>query len=276
LTFLPRQMFHPDIHYSITSARLSHNQLSGSILSDSFVTFPGIHLDLSYNSLTKVEYNAFTSSLRRAPFGPNSPNSDSSLLPLTDNNVISSHHSTIENSKKPSALPSSQVGLSLFLRKNRLSQLSKHAFAQSKFSLVDLSHNLLSEFDFSVFGDHTIIGGVNISHNSVRKILAPESDVGFSHVITSLDASHNRLEDQGIRELRRVCATNLMDLSHNGIRKIDAAMFPPNCTLKVRLISLLNFPVFFLEKNFHLIELDKGSQSVTFFSNILLPIHSFV
>ncbi|CAG7730685.1 unnamed protein product [Allacma fusca] len=59
---LPPQMFHPDIHQSMTHLRLSHNRIL-TIQSESFLSFPAVNLDLSYNQITTIEKHAFLTAM---------------------------------------------------------------------------------------------------------------------------------------------------------------------------------------------------------------------
>lgn len=71
LATLPPQMFHPNIHQSMTQLRLGHNRIQ-TIQSESFLSFPAINLDLSYNQISTIEKDAFSTS---APPPPPTPTS---------------------------------------------------------------------------------------------------------------------------------------------------------------------------------------------------------
>jgi Leucine-rich repeat (LRR) protein len=196
---IPRQMFHPDVHTSIRELRLGHNRISNSILPETFLSLKvPLKLDLSYNELSTIEGKAFT---------------------------------TLDNKWREESEP-----LSLYLQHNKLSQIKNGGFSQEKFEVVDLSYNFLSSFTFDSFGKESLVGGVNVSHNVVEKIVGRSQRL----MIKWLDASHNKLSYGGI-QVQNICPTQLLDLSFNKIEKVDGAMFPFNCSIKVRCFFTLLF-----------------------------------
>lgn len=129
---LPRQLFHPDIHASIRELRLAHNKIQ-TIHTDSFLSLPANHLDLSYNLIHTVERHAFT------------------IAPQTSHgaNLVSKYIAKSD-------------GLHAYFRHNKINLIKNAAFSQEKFALVDLSYNSLTHFHFDSFGKRTLVGGCNI------------------------------------------------------------------------------------------------------------------
>lgn len=161
---LPRQIFHPDIHKSISQVRLSHNKIS-SIASESFLSFPAINLDLSYNSIQVVERRAFSI----YPTS-NNVNSETSSSSSESPNEISKSPQTGSLSASSS---SSHPGLNLYLNRNRLTMMKPNALSGEKISL-DISYNNLIVFNFDTFSRQTLLGGLNISHNDIQQIVVPK------------------------------------------------------------------------------------------------------
>jgi hypothetical protein len=194
---LARQMFHPDIHQSISQVRLSHNKIQ-TIQTESFVSFGGTHIDLSYNAIQSIQRHAFTIS----------PSATSHTSPS-----------------------SASEGLHLYLSHNKIPNLKPATFGLHKFSLLDLSHNHLSHFHFDTFGRKTQIGGLNISRNNLDRIIHSPNRY---YLIQFLDLSFNKIHYKGLSgQMEGLCCTDLLHLSHNHLERVDASIFPTNCSLRV-------------------------------------------
>lgn len=115
------------------------------------------------------------------------------------------------------------------MRHNQISLIQTGAFSQDKFALIDVAFNMLTYFNFDAFGRRSLVGGVNISHNSIEKI---NGNNGRKLLIKFLDASHNKLTYDGVK-IRNVCPRELLDLSFNRIERVDGDLFPSNCSIKV-------------------------------------------
>jgi len=214
---LTRQMFHPDIHQSISQVRLSHNKIQ-TIQAESFVSFGGSHLDLSYNAIQTIQRHAFLSS----PSG-------------------NSHTSPFSSSSSSASSLGKSEGLHLYLSHNKLTTLKPTTFALHKFTLVDLSYNHISHFHFDTFGRKTLVGGLNISHNNLDRLV--HSSTHF-FTLEFLDVSHNKLHYKGLSgQMDSSCITDLLDLSHNHLERVDNSLFPKNCSLRVWKLSLGHFVI---------------------------------
>lgn len=120
-------------------------------------------------------------------------------------------------------------GLALYLRHNRVTFIKNGAFSQERFSLVDLSSNLLNHFNFDAFGKRSILEGLNISRNYIERL---NSHGTRKMLLTFLDASHNKLTRSGVI-IGGVCPRELLDLGWNRIEGLDSDLFPLNCSIKV-------------------------------------------
>ncbi len=163
---LPRQIFHHDKHKSISQVRLSHNKIS-SIASESFLSFPAINLDLSYNSIQVVEKRAF--SIYPTPHNGNSEASSSSSSSESPNEIFKSPQTGSLSASSSSSHP----GLNLYLNRYRLTMLKPNALSGEKISL-DISYNNLIVFNFDTFSHQTLLGGLKISHNDIQQIVVPK------------------------------------------------------------------------------------------------------
>lgn len=225
-------MFHMDIHQSISQVRLSHNKIV-SILSESFLSFPAINLDLSYNSIQVVERQAFSiypgSSMATDETSSSSQRSDASSSSSESPNDSSASPQT--STQLPFASTSRQ-GLNLYLNRNRLTMMKPNALSLEKFALVDLSYNQLVAFNFDTFARQTVLGGLNVSHNSIERIVVPK---GRRFVLKFFDLSHNRIQYRGgTGQMMSVCPVDLLDFSYNRLERTDSRLFPTNCSLRVR------------------------------------------
>lgn len=250
---LPRQMFHPEIHQSISQVRLSHNKIQ-TILLESFLSFPAINLDLSYNSIQTVERHAFSTVVlggqpipsgvvgnnnkattgtfshldyTNAEFTSASPGNDYYYAASAQTSSSSSSAANVA----AAALTSTHPGLNLYLNKNKLTIMKPNALAGEKFALVDLSYNQLVAFNFDTFSRRTLLGGLNISHNSIDRLVVPKNR---RFVLKFLDMSFNRLQYRGTTGgMLSVCPSVLLDFSHNRLERTDSKLFPANCSLRV-------------------------------------------
>lgn len=236
IELLPRQIFHPDIHQQVSQLRLSHNKIS-TVLSDSFLSFPGVNIDLSYNSIQTVDRYAFTTAR-------NFPPELSSRVPETFSSESPQDAEPLAQQPSSTSPFSSWPGLNLFLNRNKLIMMKPNAFAQEKFSLLDLSYNQLVQFNFDTFSRNTIIGGLNLSHNSIERLGVPK---GRRFVMKFLDLSNNKLGWRGAAlAMPLVCPTDFLDLSNNRLEKTEWKLFPTNCSLRVS--SAIVFFRFFPQK----------------------------
>lgn len=289
---LPRQMFHPDIHQSISQVRLSHNKIQ-TILSESFLSFSAINLDLSYNSIQTVDRHAFSIALPGGgqpipanvlggPTGINIATSiasaggsggakgnaavlalENELTSMSPNDAgyftaaASSSYSSGSGatSSAPSisaalAFSTTRPGLNLYLNQNKLTIMKPNALSGEKFSLVDMSYNQLVAFNFDAFAKRTLLGGLNISHNSIERIVVPKNR---RIVLKFLDVSFNRIAYRtGTGALANVCPSVFLDMSNNRLERIDAKLFPTNCSLRVNINTLFAFLLYCLSLSHHI------------------------